>query len=795
MAARDTPTIRSASASPAGVSPTTAGRIVVFLMTLLAALPAHGQSLDAFGDDDPAAPWHIVADEVSYDQPSQRYTAIGKAEIFKKDRRLSAERITFDEKNMTASAEGRVMLTFKEDVLTADRVEIDLRSELGTLYGGTLFLKENNFIIRGERISKIGRQEYEVLKGSFSTCDGEVPDWKITARRLNVTIEGYGRASHAALWAREMPLVYSPYIVFPAKRKRQTGLLAPDFAFSDRKGTEFMQPFFWAAGDSQDATLFTHYMSERGTKLGGEYRYVLDGESRGTLMLDYLDDRKVDDGTGSSSEDYGFGGDEALRTNRDRYWLRGKIDQELPLELDGALDIDWVSDQDYLREFRHGPSGYFSSYKAFLDDYGREVDQNDDAVRTSRLNLNRRGRQYSFNGGALWRDDAILRQASAPDPTVQRLPFLQFDATRQAVFGSPLFFALGSEYAYLYRQDGTRGNRAILAPRLMWPLRLKRFLYVEPSAGVSETVYHVSRFDAPDGSAAGGDRSSSREAYDLRLDLFSEAKRAYAADLFGVDRIQHRLRPQVVYEYLPDIDQDDLPEFDAADRLEPVNRVTYALVNAFTYRRQRSPEPGQGADGPPDGDESPGGGFAYRQFGRFKVQQSYDIREERADDPSDFADGSERRPFSPVQAELDLFPGRTVSLSADTAWSPYDSRFVAHNLGAAVEDDRGDRLALDYHYRKGAWTLSEGDTRMQDALASETLSASGLLNLTGALALDAAFSRDIETADTTSTVFGVLFRRQCWSIRAGYEEEDDDRRFGFTILLNGLGEYGLDSSM
>jgi len=755
----------------------------VLLTCLVAAGPLPAQALDALQDEDPEAPWHIVADEVSYDQTAEIYHAVGNAEIFKSDRRLKAHRISFDQKNMTAQAEGQVMLVIGEDVLTAQKIEIDLRSEVGTIYAGTILLKENHFIIKGDRISKIGKQTYAAESASLSTCDGDVPDWKITARKVNVTVEGFGTARDATFWARKAPVMYSPWLVFPAKRKRQTGLLAPEWGFSDRRGTEVALPLFWAIGDSQDATLYSRYMTKRGFKLGGEYRWMLDERSRGTLMADYLDDRKIDDGTGNSSEDYGYPEDGVLRTNSDRYWLRGKIDQALPWDFTAAVDIDYVSDQDYLHEFRYGYSGYYQSDSYFRDEWGRELEEYDDPVRTSRLNLNRTGGRYSFNSGIRWWDDARLRNLTGPDPTVQQLPFAAFDTVRQQILNWPIHFSLNSDYAYLYREDGTRSNRAFVYPRLLMPLKLKNYLFVEPSVGFSETFYYVSHFDPADETAAGGDRSLNRQTVDLRLDLFSEASRAFTVDFLGFDKIQHRLRPQVTYEYLPEVDQAEYPQFDALDRIEPRNLVTYALVNTFTSRRKT-------AAGEAAASEREDLRSAYREFGRFKIEQSYDIREQRADDPEEYADGEHQRPFSPIRLELDVFPGRYVSLSAETEYSTYENSFLAHSIGAGFEDDRGDTLTVDYNYRKAGLISWQDYPDFFETIPQETIAASTVVKLTERIFVDAQYERNIEEDKTTRTLIGVLFRQQCWSVKAGYESDEGDSQFAITILLHGLGEFG-----
>ncbi|MGD8959101.1 MAG: LptA/OstA family protein, partial [Desulfobacteraceae bacterium] len=297
------------------------------LLLALAAVPAGAlQPLT----DDPDQPWHITADEISYDDKLQVYIARGNVDITKLDRRLKADYARFDYRNMLAEASGNVIMTVGQDVLHGDRMEMDLRSETGTVYGGGLFVEEKHFFIRGETIQKVGPRDFKIHRAVLTSCDGDPPAWKITGRNLKVALEGYGTVTHPVLWVRNVPLLYSPFMVFPVKEKRQSGLLTPEAAVSERLGTQYVQPLFWAINDSSDATFHVDYMSERGVKTGVEYRYMLDEFSKGVAMYDFLEDRKVDDGTGSSSQDYGFTDDNFLRPNSDRYWFRMKANQALP---------------------------------------------------------------------------------------------------------------------------------------------------------------------------------------------------------------------------------------------------------------------------------------------------------------------------------------------------------------------------------------------------------------------------------------------------------------------------------
>ncbi|HAO22133.1 MAG TPA: LPS-assembly protein LptD, partial [Desulfobacteraceae bacterium] len=171
---------------------------------------------------------------------------------------------------------------------------------------------------------------------------------------MKITPGSYGFVKHSALWVRDIPVAYIPFLIFPVNLKRQSGLLAPEMGHSDRKGIEYTQPFYWAIDDSSDATVYYQYMEKRGNKIGLEYRYVLNEHAKGLIMLDVLNDRQTDIGSPESVEKWGYAGDAYSRPNSDRYWFRMKHDQPLPLGFFGRVDLDIVSDQDYLNEFKDG---------------------------------------------------------------------------------------------------------------------------------------------------------------------------------------------------------------------------------------------------------------------------------------------------------------------------------------------------------------------------------------------------------------------------------------------------------
>jgi LPS-assembly protein len=733
----------------------------------------HAQSITERLTGSPKVPWQISADALDYDAASTTYHARGNVIIEKEAARLVADAVSFNHKAMTALADGHVVMTVGDDVLTGARVELNLDEETGVVHDGTVFLKENHFYIRGERIEKTGKETYRAEKGSITSCDGDRPDWIITGRKLKVTIDGYGTATHAVLRARDLPVLYTPYILFPAKTRRQTGLLLPEAGVSDRWGIYWDQPLFWAISDSADATLYTNYLEKRGTKIGLETRYAMTPDTYGTIMADGLQDRQIDDGTPENTLKWGYAGDDYDRPNTDRYWLRAKMNQELPWEAMARLDLDIVSDQDYLTEFRDGRSGYNETREYFLETFGRDLDTFDENTRTSRLNINRTWSRFSLNGDLLWNDNVTNRRWEETDDTLQQLPIIKFNGVKQQAFGSSVYWDLDSEYTHFYREDGDRGHRTDIYPRAYLPLRWKNYLTVEPSAGWRQTAWVMDRREDET-----LDRSSYRQIVDARLDLSTEFSKIMGSPVALVDRIRHSVRPRVIYEFIPSQDQSDLPFFTDLDRIEEKNQVTYSLTNTFTARTTAGSRTTATADAGSVSAATSGladrmqadpplpTAFDYNRFCRFFLQQRYDIDAARENQPE---------PFSDIFGELDFNFGRYAIVNSDASYNTYDNHFSSHNIGAAIADRRGDRLRLAHSYQKDEF---------------ESIRGTLTVKLTPRLSARGEYERNLFAEEDLLKGVGFLYIAQCWSVDFFYGREGVDNKFSFSINLMGIGGFG-----
>jgi len=747
------------------------GRLVLIVLiagSLAGAVNAHAIGMPSLG---PASePWHIAADDLSFDNQTGEYLARGDVLITKGDRRLTADFVRFNHQTMQVTAVGSIVLSTGRDVITCHRLEIDLGSEKGTVYEGTLFIQTNHFYITGQRIEKIGPGTYKARDVSVTTCDGQTPDWKLTARDLDITIEGYGIAKHAALWTKKVPVLYTPWFAFPVKLERQTGLLPPQMGYGTRKGAEFIQPLFWAINQSSDITFYGQYMQKRGVKAGGEYRYILDRASKGTVMLDGFEDRQVDDGSPEATRDWGYDEDDDDRPNRDRYWFRMKHDQALPGEFKSQLDLDIVSDQDYLREFRTGYMGFDDTREYYMKNFNREIDEYNDTVRINRVNAGRTWMRASLNAELRYYDDIIKRRWEAQDDTLHKLPHVGFSMIQQSLGSRHLYLDFDSEYTHYYRQIGTRGHRLDLYPRAYLPFRFFDRVTLQPSVGLRETVWSIDEFES---GVDDPDRIQNRTLYDIGVNLSTEFFATWNTKIRSVDRLKHSVRPQILYEYIPNNSQANIPAFDPAGAIAERNRLTYSLTNVLITRSQpvQAPAADTGTDPPFKEIDA----FIFRPVCRFKLEQSYDTNEANADNPLEWANPDERQPFSPVYGEIEIDPFKFLTLKADANWSQYENEFLTHNIATRITDVRGDYLHAEHRYTQGAIQSFYTNVKLK---LFEPLSGYG------------DYERNLLDGVNIRTTIGLLYEAQCWSTDFRYAAEPGYSSFEFVISLYGLGGIG-----
>ena len=277
-------------------------------------------------------PIQMTAERLSFSYETNTYTARGNVSLSQGNTRLRADSVTYNGSTGELTAMGGVIARVGSDVIEAEKITIKLADATGVLLNGKLLLKRHNVYLEGKKLEKSGESSYRVQEGSFTTCDGLSPDWKITGQELDVTLEGYGSLKHGVFYVKNIPVFYLPWLVYPAKRQRQSGFLMPMLANSSLKGFDVRLPFFLAFSPSVDATIIPRLCTKRAAQAALELRYIPSEEFKGRFYGEYTYDWK-------------YGDEEEPKYHR--FFVTFRHDQLIWEQINLKANGAWVSDRDY----------------------------------------------------------------------------------------------------------------------------------------------------------------------------------------------------------------------------------------------------------------------------------------------------------------------------------------------------------------------------------------------------------------------------------------------------------------
>jgi LPS-assembly protein len=245
--------------------------------------------------------------------------------------------------------------------------------------------------------------------------------------------------------------------------------------------------------------------------------------------------------------------------------------------------------------------------------------------------------------------------------------------------------------------------------------------------------------------------------------LNSQFSRIFGINVLNWEKIRHEIKPEIKYSYIPDVKQDNIPDFiptltPAVDRIAlseeniigEQNALAWSITNTFTAKLR---------------DEN--GGYSYLDFLRLKVFQSYDNNEAKRNMA---VFGGEKRPFSDIGIEFDLSPHKYLSFTARNKYSIYDG-WRETNYDLHISDSRGDRVTVGYRYTLGS--IEQINVSIKAVLTK---------NIEGVF----ISARDQFHSRTVENTVGLIYRSQCWAVGVDFTKTDTDSRIMLKFQLPGL---------
>src|SRR2546427_5767738 len=248
-------------------------------------------------------PFELTADSLHYDIERDLYVARGNVVIKQSGRTLRADWVAFNRKTGAGVASGNVELQDAGDVVTADFIQFELDTMQGAMHGARMDSETSPFRATAAEIAKIGTRTFSFREGRFTTCrcpdPNETDPWVLRSEEAVLKVEGYATARNTTFDVFGVPIAWLPWLVFPLKTQRQTGLLFPEFSLGSVRGFEFGQPIFWAINDQAGLVLTPRYSVQRGPGGSSRFDYVSGAQSMGEMFGAYYHDQKIDPNTPS----------------------------------------------------------------------------------------------------------------------------------------------------------------------------------------------------------------------------------------------------------------------------------------------------------------------------------------------------------------------------------------------------------------------------------------------------------------------------------------------------------------
>ncbi|RLB12931.1 MAG: hypothetical protein DRG39_00580 [Deltaproteobacteria bacterium] len=710
-------------------------RPVIFISILILAwlIPVSGSSAL-----DKRLPWEIKANVLSYDAENKVYTGEGDVILRKGDNYLYANHVSYSEKTGVARLKGNIWFETPEDIMVGEEGVINLKKGTGTLKKGCIFVKGGHYYISGKEIKKIAKNTYMINKCRVTTCDSDRPAWSLDSSEVKVTIKGYGKVKHAIFRVKGIPVFYIPYIMFSTRSKRQTGLLPPRAGYFGRNGMDIEVPFFWAISDNTDATFYQRYMDKRGYMQGVEFRHIKDENSRVSFLMDILRDKEGD-------KDMADEDDIELspynRSNKTRYWLRGKMNQELPFDITARMDMDYVSDQDYLLEFERGLFG-FNARTDIEDDLKRPMDEIRSPTRRTALRLSRDRADYSLQlMSSYYQRPENIHDDNTPEPLTE----LYYQKLPQRIGSLPIFYSLQTGYGYVWRETGDKGSRFNIDPELSFPFWLNDAVEFEPWFKYSYTGQIINE-------EHGGNTYQTKDAYEFGTRLSTKARRSFDINWRDARQLSHYIWPELTYRYKENMgDSKDKGWFEPIDSEPDVNLLQFSLRNFLDAKLMDKK-----------------GEFRYRQWASFVLNQAYDFK--------GYGDDGDRH-FSPLFMGLVVTPFSDIDLRGNFSWDHYDKQINSALLSANMQfprrGGRTDTYRLDYVYSRGSRESIEGYFN---------------INLAYGFSFGSQFALEMRSDTTVSNSYWLTYQSQCWAVTFKLERQDEQSSVGVGFHLLGLGD-------
>jgi len=669
--------------------------------------------------------------------------ASGGVDIKYQDYDIKADLVTVDVARKLVHAQGRVVIDQGPRRLSGDSADFDLAAKTGKVTNATAYM-DPDYYFTGKEIDKVGENTYTVADGTFTSCSGASPAWSFKMKRARVELDGYAHIYHTTMRVKRVPILYWPYIVWPALRDRASGLLVPGIGYSKVRGAYLGLSYYQVLGRSYDTTIFADTYSKGYYGVGDEFRYAPSADTHGQAKAFVIRDPELDK----------------------RRWK-----------------VSWEHETNNLFGNMRAVVNYldYSDFN-FMRDFERGLQQS--TLRTLYSNAFLTG-NWGVQSLNLLVDDRQTLLSGTSIIDLRKLPEAQYRVQPLKLWKSPLYFDMLSSADYLSVDRGGsyqgKYTRVDLQPELSLPLSTIPWLSLSISGGGRVTSY---------GSSVAVDpltRATTLDGGNLTLKYPTGGAQIVGPSFSRIfdtsaHKFKHVIEPRWTYTYSGSVSDRDvaaIPIFDQLDQIGPTNTGSNTLTSrgvgalntgTFTLTNRLLAK-----------SKDPSKDTSAQEILGLDLIESYSFD---ANQPlqTDAAGHPVQR--GPLIGRLRFSPSEALSLRAQVN---YDTVFKAISSTQLSSDLRfGVSTA-------GLTWFSNKNTLTGQTVSNQAGVYGGLQLVPNRLRVDALVAYDVQNRALQQDRLVVNYTGQCWGFRMEYRQfnatGNDQRDWRFALTLKNVGTF------
>ncbi|MDD5504381.1 MAG: hypothetical protein PHV77_03595 [Candidatus Omnitrophica bacterium] len=246
-----------------------------------------------YAEEDPI---ECDGDQVEYFESEKKVVGTGNVIIKYKDIELTCDKVSVWAESYNVLAQGNVTLSQGDDVFKGETIKYDFKNSTGCVsdFSGQVL----PWFVKGRQADRVSEDEFIVRKSLITTCDHEIPHWKITADKIDVYPGKMINTYNALAWINplsqkglDIPVMWIPYYCHPLGDDMPNVSLVP--GKSSDWGYYLLSAWRYNLSPNQKGYIHIDYREKKDLAVGADYIYDTQLFGRGSLFGYYINERQL----------------------------------------------------------------------------------------------------------------------------------------------------------------------------------------------------------------------------------------------------------------------------------------------------------------------------------------------------------------------------------------------------------------------------------------------------------------------------------------------------------------------